>query len=54
VLVSQNEAIIESYARQPGANDLKWTLTEFTGLNAIYVPQSIEIEIRLSEIYRDI
>jgi Uma2 family endonuclease len=54
VLVSQNEAIIESYVRQPDTSSPNWTLTEFSGKDAVCGLKSIAVEIALAEIYRDI
>jgi Uma2 family endonuclease len=54
VLVSQNEALIESYVRQPDTSSPKWTLTEFSGKDAVCSLKSIAVEIALAEIYRDI
>jgi Uma2 family endonuclease len=51
VLVSQTEPSVESYLR--GSDD-KWTLTEFTGTDAICSLKSIECQIALSDVYRDV
>jgi Uma2 family endonuclease len=51
VLVSQTELSIETYLKGP---DDKWTLTEFTGTDAICSLKSIGCEITLADIYRDV
>jgi Uma2 family endonuclease len=51
VLVSQTEPLVERYSRNP---DGQWTLTEFTGTDAICTLQSISCDIALADIYRDV
>ena len=51
VLVSQTEPNVESYLREP---DGRWTLTEFSGTDAICSLKSIACEIPLADIYRDV
>ncbi len=52
VLVSQNKAQVEVYRRQPGAD--QWVFSEKASLDASVRFESINCEIRLAEIYRDV
>ncbi len=52
VLVSQNKAQVEVYRRQPGAD--QWFFSEKAGLDASVRFESINCEILLAEIYRDV
>jgi Uma2 family endonuclease len=51
VLASQTEPSVETYFRGP---DDKWTLTEYTGLDGIWRFESIDCQIDLADIYRNI
>ncbi len=51
VLVSQDEAVVERYVRQPGGN---WLLTVFAGLERELELTSVPARVPLADIYRDI
>ncbi|MCS6844015.1 MAG: Uma2 family endonuclease [Caldilineales bacterium] len=48
VLISQDEALVEHYARQP---DGRWLLTDYRGLEAVLALPSIQCSLPLAEIY---
>jgi Uma2 family endonuclease len=50
-LVSQTEARVEVYRRQPGGH---WLLSEFAGLEAAARFESVEASVPLAEIYSKI
>ena len=52
VLVSQSEALLEGYGRQPGG---EWRIyPEASGLDAVFQSRALGIEIPLAQIYRGI
>jgi Uma2 family endonuclease len=51
VLVSQTEPFVESYLRGP---DGKWIFTDFRGLDAVCKLASIDCEIKLADVYRNV
>lgn len=51
VLVSQTEPLIERYLRQA---DGDWLLSEFKGLEAVLVLESVPCRVPLAEIYRNV
>jgi Uma2 family endonuclease len=51
VLVSQTEPLAERYSRNPEG---QWTLTEFSGTDAMCTLHSISCDIALADIYRDV
>lgn len=51
VLISQHEALVETFLRQP---DGSWRFTAWKGMSASVMLQSLNIEIPLSEIYQGV
>jgi Uma2 family endonuclease len=51
VLVSQDRPLVEAYARQPGGT---WLLAPSSGIDAVAALRSLQISLRLSEIYRNV
>jgi Uma2 family endonuclease len=48
VLISQSEALVETYVRREAG---AWLLTPFTGLDSVAKLRGVEIELPLTEIY---
>jgi Uma2 family endonuclease len=51
VLVSQAEPRVERFRRQPGG---QWVLSDTVGLDAVVVLESLECQILMAEIYRNV